>query len=214
LERSLGAGAQPSSAAGASAETTHSPAIPPVPSREEVEVAVRIESTGEAERAGEPPDAASQESRFDAATGLPGPEAATEAILAVGPKGRPNCYIAAFYVKRMDAVNARFGGTLRDEALRFCAQQIAGLTGPSEVSLFRWKGMGGFLGLLIRQGSLIDVQQEISRAFSSKLTFQSKNGSVLLPLSISTHVMHAAAHNCAGLIEGIDEFFALAMMQG
>lgn len=205
LEQSSGPGAQPLRSA-----AINSSASPPVPSRERVEIAGRVETT-----AGSPAwDVASAAPRLDAATGLPGQEAAEAAIKALKPADRPNVYVAAFHVKRMTAVMSRFGEKCGNEVLLYCAQQISRLAGQSEDNLFRWRGSGAFVALLNREGFLVDVRQEIGRAFGSKTMFESGNGSVLLPISVATNVMHAGAHNGTELIEGLEKFFSLAATQG
>jgi hypothetical protein len=40
------------------------------------------------------------------------------------------------------------------------------------------------------------------------MTFESTNGAVLLPVSVSTHVIHASAHACPALFEGLEKFFS------
>jgi chemotaxis protein histidine kinase CheA len=176
--------------------STKPPAPPPAPPPEKAAVQ-------------DPPEPIRVETaKFDAVTGLSGQTEAHRAVLALSDTDRPNSYIVAFYVRRMEVIRARFGEKLANDLLLFCAQQIARLAGIDDDNLFRWKGQGAFVAIVKRESSSISVRQEMQRTFGAKMTYESKNGSTLLPINISTHVMHVPAFDLAALMEGIEQFLS------
>ena len=181
---------------------------PGAPARTSEAAAMVVESPAE-----RPPRGAGvMEPRLDPTTGLPGKSDAEEAILAL-PAGRPGLYLAAFYIQRMEHLNARFGDTIGNEVLLFCSQLIASrLIQPAD-RLFRWRGPA-FVALLQREDSLLDVRQEVRRLVGSRVQFEWRNGSLLLSIALAGEAIPTAGSGGPELIAELEKLFVSPAFRG
>lgn len=123
-------------------------------------------------------------SNLDAATGLPGREAAERAMQeAMKAPGRK--YIATFVVSRLQAINARFGYAVGDEVIRVCKEHLEKNLSKSD-RLFRWQGPT-LLALMERPEPIDRVRNDIKRIAEVRIekTFTIQGRTVLLPISVT-----------------------------
>lgn len=143
--------------------------------------------------------------RADPATGLPPQVAAEAAILELmATPDHQTVHVGVYFVQRMQWTNARYGEKFGNAVLSFCAQYLARGLQPED-QLFRWRGPC-FVALLRRGGSPVDVRQETQRMCAAKLTFESPNAAMLLPVSIAALVIETGGVSSAEIISAIDEF--------
>ena len=125
----------------------------------------------------------------DAATGLPSKNEALKAIEAAVASPH-NKFLAIASVRRVQAVNARFGHAVGDRMLAAFAEHFQGNLAAND-QLFRWHGPA-FLAVLERSGSLEAVRTETCRFADAKLekTVEVGSRTVMLPISATWSIFN------------------------
>ncbi len=120
----------------------------------------------------------------DAATGLPGKEAA-EAAIFEGLKAGKRLYVATVVISRMQSINARFGYEVGDQVLLTCKESVEKQLSPGD-QMFRWVGPAMVL-LLERADTLDVVRAQLKRILDAKIeeTYSLGTRAVMIPISMA-----------------------------
>lgn len=154
----------------------------------------------------------SPKEQFDSVTGLPSRDAFAESVLGLPPP-RTRMYVAVFYFQRLEYINARYGYSIGDEVLMFCAQLLATkILGPTE-QLFRWRGPS-FCALIERKGTLADVRKDIRSRLGTRVQFMGSDDSVLLNIGVASDIRSAETPNLVDLIQELEKFVLLPSTRG
>lgn len=151
------------------------------------------------------------EAQLDLLTGLPNKVAAENAIL--GLRGRPNFYLACYYVRGLEFLTVRYGDKIANEVLFLSAQSIANTSHGATDQLFRWRGPA-FVAIIQREDNLIDVERNVQRMIGPKLQFYLRGGTMLVSVTLGVGVFSAAESNCAEVIRDVENFFLLPATRG
>ncbi len=146
----------------------------------------------------------------DPCTGLPDWKEARRAVERTIKDNR-RVSIAAFYVHRMNYVNARFGSTIGDKILFVCSQHLAAaLVHPGD-TLYRWKGPA-FIAILEREESQAHTENDIQRLLSAPLSqyLETPSRTVYLPIKLTGHTAPAEADTLPAVIDWIEQYILRA----
>lgn len=123
-------------------------------------------------------------SNLDPATGLPGKLEAEKALHEAASLSG-TLFLLLAVVNRLEAVNARFGYAIGDQALAIVAEHFRGALHADD-KLYRWNGPA-LLAVMSRKAAAGTVRDEVRRFAEKKLEkiFVIGSRSVLLPISVS-----------------------------
>src|SRR5262249_41588697 len=118
---------------------------------------------------------------------------------------RKATHIAAFYLKRMEQINARFGIRTGNEVLLRYGQHLrTTLLRPCD-ELFRWGGPA-FVAVLEREEPLPEVRREVGRAVSNRFDCEIRNGTAVVSVSVTNNTFTTESQDAAVLVGKINEF--------
>ena len=146
----------------------------------------------------------------DPCTGLPDWKEARRAMERAIKENR-KVSIAAFYVHRMNYVNARFGNTIGDKILFVCSQHLAAALAHPGDTLYRWKGPS-FIAILEREESQAHTDNDIQRLLSTPLSqyLETPSRTVYLPIKLTGHTAPAGADTLATVEDWIEQYILRA----
>ncbi len=145
-------------------------------------------------------------STTDPGTGLPDWKEARRALERALKENR-KISIAAFYVHRMNYINARFGNTIGDKILFVCSQHLAAaLVHPGD-TLYRWKGPA-FIAILEREESQAHTENDIQRLLSAPLSqyLETPSRTVYLPIKLTGHTAPVEVNTFSSMEDWIEQY--------
>ena len=150
------------------------------------------------------------ENEIDAVTGLPDSRKAVDAIVAAWDR-RDEYLAAVFAVRRLDAINTRFGFQAGDEVLRAISDQLATVFARNHV-LFRWRGPY-LVALIDRKSAESRVTPELQRLASTRLqhTLAMKDREVLLSVSLVWALVPLQAKSIDDMVRSLDELTTIRL---
>jgi GGDEF domain-containing protein len=149
--------------------------------------------------------------QLDPSTGLPNKAAARDcfALLGANPS---HLYLAAFFVRQMEQINARYGSKTGNEVLSMCAKHIGNLLLRPADQLFRWDGPR-FVALLEREDSLMDVRRELRRVIPGRFRCELRNGSMLLSVAVAADAIAVPQGDVEQVMDELEKEFAEALLR-
>jgi GGDEF domain-containing protein len=151
------------------------------------------------------PNDASAPGAADPCTGLP-TRLEAEATIRRAIGGTAQTYVIAFYVHRMNLINARFGDAIGNQVILFCSQHIATHLSGANDALFRWRGPG-FVAVLERNESALIIASDVQRFTSLPLSrfFETPSRTVYLPIKLTAEVLPTAGKSADEVIEQVQK---------
>jgi GGDEF domain-containing protein len=115
-------------------------------------------------------------------------------------------YVVAFYVHRMQLINARFGDAIGNQVLMFCGQHLATSLSGANDTLFRWRGPG-FVAVLERNESVLAIASEVQRFASTPLSrfFETPLRTVYLPIKLTAEILPTAGKSVEDVLEQVQK---------
>lgn len=141
----------------------------------------------------------------DSATGLPDARQAMDALAEAWKHRRSYC-AAIFGVRRLNAINARFGYQAGDDVLRSVTQHLAEYF-AREYLLFRWRGPC-VLCIMEKKMPLPLIAAEVRRVASMRLeqTMTMKSRDAIVAISLSCSLISLEADSFEQVIARLEEF--------
>ena len=152
------------------------------------------------------------ENELDPLTGLPDSRKAVDAISAAwGRRDEFKC--AAFAVRRLDTINARYGFRAGDEVLRIMSDSLKAIF-PDHRLLFRWRGPY-ILALVDKYSTESVVAPEMQRLVAARLQHMIalKDREVMLSISIAWKMIPLEAKSVEEMIHTLDELTTIRLRQ-
>jgi GGDEF domain-containing protein len=150
------------------------------------------------------------EPQLDPFTGLPNKAAAKDCFALLGPNPA-HVYAAAFFVRQMEQINARYGSKTGNEVLSLCAQHIGRVLLRPADQLFRWDGPR-FVALLEREDSLMDVRRELRRVIPGRFRCELRAGSMLLSVAVAADAISITSAGAGEIMEELEKIFAQSLL--
>ncbi len=155
---------------------------------------------------------ACSEGEIDSLTGLPDSRKAVDAITAAW-EWRDGYKVVVFGVRRLDAINARYGFQAGDEMLRLMSRHLVSIF-PEKSLLFRWRGPY-VLSLIDRKHSERRIAAELQRLTSARFqsTLAVRDREIMLSISIGWLQAPLEAKNVEEMIQSLDELTTIRLRQ-
>lgn len=150
-------------------------------------------------------------SDIDSVTGLPDARQALDALSAAWKHRKRYC-AAVFGVRRLDAINARFGFQAGDDVLRIVTQHLAEYF-ARDYLLFRWRGPC-VLCIMEKRMPMALIAAEVKRVASMRLqqAMTMKNRDAIVAISMSCALISLETDSVEDVIARLEDFITVQIM--
>ena len=151
-------------------------------------------------------------SDIDSITGLPDARQALDALSAAWKHRRRYC-VSVFGVRRLDAINARFGFQAGDDVLRVVTQHLAEYF-ARDYLLFRWRGPC-VICIMEKKMPMPLMVAEVKRVASMRLqqNMTMKNRDAIVAISMSCALISLESDSVEDVVARLEDFITAQILE-
>ncbi len=148
---------------------------------------------------------------IDSVTGLPDASQAMDALVEAWKHRKRYC-VTVFGVRRLDAINARFGYTAGDDVLRVATQHLAEYF-ARDYLLFRWRGPC-VLCIMEKKLPMPLIAAEVKRVASMRLqqNMTMKNRDAIVAISLTCSLISLETESVDDVVARLEDFITAQIL--